>query len=329
MKAVRSLVIIALCAFVGVVVLGVVKKQRARESALVQGKPNAAQPSLSSKPPSKLQVQAKPVQVPVQKPSSPVTPQPATDRIEQLFSVDGKKLPIVETITYKSHVDWMPGKPAWVADYSTHYSTSRHFIARSLNRTRDYLSQKVKDGDRFNVFREGKNISFYLVVDVSQCKMLFYYFDAEKNERVFLKCYQVGLGRKNEGYPSGCLTPLGTYQLGERIAIYKPGTMGVFQQKETEMVRVFGTRWIPFEKEIGECSSPAAGYGLHGAPWIQKESDLVEDKTSIGHYESDGCIRLATDDVEELFSIIITKPTTISIVRSFSEAKLPGKEMTP
>jgi lipoprotein-anchoring transpeptidase ErfK/SrfK len=47
----------------------------------------------------------------------------------------------------------------------------------------------------------------------------------------------------------------------------------------------------------------------------------------IGAYDSDGCIRLSSADIEELFSIVLTKPTFVEIVKDFHEAKLPGVEV--
>ena len=53
----------------------------------------------------------------------------------------------------------------------------------------------------------------------------------------------------------------------------------------------------------------------HGLP--NSQGDLADNQDSIGKYESDGCIRLATADIEELFAIIISQPTTIEIVQGF------------
>ena len=252
---------------------------------------------------------------------------PDADRIQQLFALDSSKLPIVETVSYTSRVPWLKGRPAWIADYASYYGTSRHFIARSLNKKVDYLTQKVSPGDRFNVFKKDKNINFHLLIDLSRCKMWFYYIDLDSNERVLLKTYKVGLGRLDPRKASGCLTPTGKYSLGEKIAIYKPGTMGLFQDQKTEMIRIFGSRWIPFEGEIEGCTEPAKGLGLHGAPWIlDAGGQLVEDKAKIGKYDSDGCIRIAANDIEEIFSIVITKPATVELVKDYREAKLPGKE---
>lgn len=268
------------------------------------------------------------MELPALKPlSSSVALPVEVDRVEQLFSKTGPNLPIVETITYKSRVDWLKGRPVWLSDYASHYATSKHFIARSLNGGRDYFKQDIADGNRFNVLRPGKKINFYLLIDTSRSKMWFYYIDLGANERVLLKTYAVGLGRFDSSKASGMLTPLGKYSLGSKIAIYKPKMMGFYNGAKTEMIRIFGTRWLPFEKELGGATAPAAGFGIHGVPWIPGDKgELAENLDSLGKYESDGCIRLSTRDIEELFSIIITRPTIVELVKDFSEAKLPGVE---
>lgn len=252
---------------------------------------------------------------------------PQANRIEELFRKADPKLPIVETVVYKSRVDWLQGRPAWISDYASHYKTSRHFIARSLNGKDDYFKQDVAIGDRFNVFKKDRDVSFYLVIDLTRSRMWFYYFDKDSNERVLLKTYDVGLGRVMNTHLSGLLTPIGTYKLGEKVAIYKPKQQSLFNGEKIEMMRVFGTRWIPFEKEIEGTTASAKGFGIHGAPWVNDESGkFAEDRNCIGKYESDGCVRLASEDIEELFSIVITKPTYAVLVNDFFDAKLPGNE---
>ncbi len=256
---------------------------------------------------------------------------PDANRIHQLFATDSSKLPIVETISYTSRVPWIQGRPAWIADYASHFNTSRHFIARSLNKKVDYLTQKVSPGDRFNVFKKDKNFRFHLVADLSLCRMWFYYIDLDQNERVLLKTYPIGIGRLDPKRKSGYLTPSGKYTLGDKIAIYKPGTTGFFHEEQIELVKIFGTRWIPFDQEVEGCTEAAKGLGLHGAPWIQdpETHQWIEDRSKIGKYDSDGCIRLLSEDIEEIFAIVITKPTTIELVKDFQEAKLPGVERNP
>lgn len=262
-------------------------------------------------------------------PKGPVTAEefPEVDRIKQLFALDSSKLPIVETVSFTSRVPWLKGRPAWIADYASHYDTSRHFIARSLNKKPDYFTQKISPGDRFNVFKKDKNIQFHLLIDLSRCRLWFYCIDVGANERFLLKTYRVGLGRQDAQRTSGFLTPIGKYEIGDKIAIYKPGTSGFFQDEKVEMVRVFGTRWLPFEKEVEGCSEPAKGFGIHGAPWVEGPNhQIVEKRSVIGNYDSDGCVRLASEDVEEIFAIVITKPTTVELVKDFRDAKLPGHE---
>lgn len=253
---------------------------------------------------------------------------PCANYIESFFDPAALKLPIVETVVYSSRVPWLSGKPAWVSDYASYYKTSKHFIARSLNRKPDYLTQNVKQGDRFNVLRTDKNFYFYLLVDLSRCKMWFYYVDQDTQERVLVKTYDVGLGREDALKASGFLTPMGKYELGQKIAVYRPGVKGVYNNENIEMVQVFGTRWIPFEKEVENCSAPAKGFGLHGNPlcFNAQTNQWVEDTSGLGKYTSDGCLRMSKDAMEELFSIIVSRPTVIELVKDFHDAKLPGKE---
>ena len=250
------------------------------------------------------------------------------DRIHRLFTFGKSKLPFVDTVAYTSRVSWLNGRPAWIADYASYYSTSRHFIARGLNGKKDYFTQKVSSGDRFNVFAKDKEVEFYSVIDISRLKMWFYAFDKTSNERILLKTYAVGVGKYDTDSESGSLTPIGRFLLGEKIAIYKSGVEGYFEDQKVEMIQVFGTRWIPFKEEIDDSRPFAKGLGIHGAPWHQDATSgqLVEDTHFIGKYDSSGCIRLAQQDMEEFFATVITKPTIVEIVNKFEDAKLPGVE---
>ncbi len=264
----------------------------------------------------------------------PIKDQVASEEVDQvwrLFAFGKEKSPIVETVRYKSRVPWLKGRSAWIADYAAYYATSRHFIARSLNGCSngrpDYETQKVSPGDQFNVFNPGRNVSFYLLVDLSRCKMWFYYCDPETKESELLKTYNVGLGRLDPGSNFASLTPKGQFLLGDKIAIFKPGVKGYFQGEEVEMVRVFGTRWLPFAQEMSGEGGDPRGYGFHGAPWFfdEEAKSYKESSETVEGYESDGCIRLKQEDIEELYSIVITKPTLVEVVTDYSQAKLIKK----
>jgi lipoprotein-anchoring transpeptidase ErfK/SrfK len=252
------------------------------------------------------------------------------DRTPQLFNPFGPRLPIVQTIRYTPKVQWVKDRPAWIVDYASHYQTSKHFISRSLTGKKDYFHSEINPGDRFNVLKNDLNFEFYLLVDVSSCKMRFYYLEPAKKELVLLKTYSVVVGRRDVMSPSSCLTPLGKYRLGPRIAVYKAGMIGTFRKQKAEMIQVFGTRWIPFEEEIAGCTAPAKGYGIHGQPWIKNpEGQWIDNLELANGYHSDGCIRMKTEDMEEVFSIIVTRPTTIEIVKSFEQATLDAKDVEP
>ncbi len=243
------------------------------------------------------------------------------DRTNEFFNKRGAKLPIVETITYKSRVPWLKGRPAWISDYASHYKTSRHFIARSLNGMAEYENQRVSEGDTFNVLKIGSDIEFNLVVDLKSCHMWFYYKDLKSNGKTLVKTYKVSVGCPDSTSASGLATPTGKYSLGEKIATYKPKIKSFYQGEKVEMVKIFGTRWIPFDEEIEGCTASPKGLGIHGLPLQQNNrNEFVEDLSTLGKQISDGCIRLSTKDMEELFSIIITRPTTIEIVNGIKPA---------
>lgn len=316
----RILLIGSTTLFAAIAITAVIKKNRAYEKQITgQEKQSSSFVIMSPK------MEAK---QPYTKPVFLKGDLPCVDRIYQLFSKHPtSQFPIVETISYTSSVSWLAGRPAWLNDYADYYQTSSYFILRSLGAKGDYSQQRIVEGNRFNVFRRDKKIEFYLLVDISRCKMGFYYLDVGTNERILLKTYPIGLGRLDENKPSGSLTPLGRYILGKRVATYQLESKGIYQNKMLEMVTVFGTHWIPFEQEIG-CSEPVKGYGLQGSPWVMDSNgQLVEDLACIGGYSSNGCIRLASKDIEEIFAIVITKPTFIEIVKDFGEATLPGIEV--
>ncbi len=328
MSILKIIFVSAFLLFCGIGIAALVKKSSSKESGVKEI--IVGQPAIEKRfAPKQVLLEQRDVKEKIDARKESENNLPNIDRVFQLFTTGSSKLPIVETVEYSSSVSWLKGRPAWVSDYAIYYNTSKHFIARSLNNSLDYFSQKVSLGSRFNVFKRDKKLEFHLVIDVSQCKMAFYYLDLDTHERILLKVYKVGLGRLDSVKPSGTLTPLGSYQLGDRISIYAPGVVGFFHDQKTEMIRIFGSRWIPFGEEIEGCSEPSRGYGIHGAPWVvgSTNGDLVENRSCIGKYESDGCIRLLKEDMEELYAIIITKPTFVHIAKKFQDVTLPGVEV--
>jgi lipoprotein-anchoring transpeptidase ErfK/SrfK len=249
--------------------------------------------------------------------------EPEENGLSALF-VKGTACPIVETITYKRRAPWKTRGPAWLVDYANHYKTSLDFIYASLNGGRDFKQVTVSDGARFNVLRNDIDFRFHLIVSLSACRLRLYYVIPEQKKAVFLKSYSVCLGKKDSSKSSECLTPLGMYQLGEKTATFRPKMTGMHKGKKIELIQVFGGYWMPFEKTIGECTEPARGFGIHGTPILRDANSgaLKEDNSSLGQYESDGCIRLAGKDIQELFAVVSTHKTYVELVPSFDQSRL-------
>ncbi|NGX45448.1 MAG: hypothetical protein K940chlam2_00602 [Chlamydiae bacterium] len=250
---------------------------------------------------------------------------PHADRMNDLFHSEKSKLPFVERVTYSPSVPWLKGRPAWIADYAAHYATASHFIARSLKGPSNYLSMAVTEGDTFNVLTKDRPLEFYLAVDTSRCMMAVYCYDADAKKRYLLKSYRVGLGRRDLDSPSGCLTPLGRFQLGKNAAVYKPGAMGQYNDQKVELIQIFGTRWIPFGETISGTASPK-GYGIQGAPFVRDKGKILEQDELIGKYASEGSICLSREDLEELFAVITSRPAYVEVVTDINHAQLPGIE---
>ena len=273
--------------------------------------------------------------IPTHVPAPPILPSsddsvlpPDVDRIAEIFTPYPPLLPIVETITYAGRVSWVTGRAAYLGDYASHYRTSKHFISRSLHGMGSYLSDVVAKGNRFNVLRTDKKIEFHLLLDLSRLKLWVYALDKDEDQKTLLKSYPVCAGRLNSSRRSGSLTPCGTFSLGEEIAVYKPGAMGTYKNASKEMIAIFGTRWIPLGREVAHCDAPCKGLGIHGAPYRKDPNtgESVEHRSCIGRYESNGCIRLRSEDIEELFALIVSRPSFIHIAKDFTEAKIPGEE---
>ncbi|MCP5509165.1 MAG: L,D-transpeptidase [Chlamydiales bacterium] len=245
------------------------------------------------------------------------------DRTNRLYAKGVKKLPFMETVTYTHHVPWLKGRSALINDYSRYYRTSSQFISRSLNNGQsEEIYGKVSQGDSFNVIDANKNIEFHLVVDLSSRYLHLYACDMDLQERYLLKIYKVGVGALDPLAESGCETPLGTYPLSNKVGIYKPGVISNVGGRVIELVQLYGTRHIPFGDKGRYCA-------LQGNPWVvdADTGELTEVRNFVGQYATEGNIRLHTEDMEELFSIVTSRPTNIQIVREFQEAQLPGREV--
>ncbi len=126
------------------------------------------------------------------------------------------------------------------------------------------------------------NAPFTIVVDKSQ-NILFL-----KSGEEVVKTYIVATGKNNS-------TPVGTFKIVDKIPNppwFKPGVAQPIPAGSPE--NILGTRWLAL-------SVPS--YGIHG----------TTEPQSLGRQVTQGCVRMANQDVEELYTIV-PKGTEVTIV---------------
>jgi lipoprotein-anchoring transpeptidase ErfK/SrfK len=130
----------------------------------------------------------------------------------------------------------------------------------------------------------GKTYNIYVgdwQIVISKSRKKLYLFDGGK----IFKVYKIGIGKEDR-------TPTGVFKTGGKRKNpdwYSPTGIIPYGEKGN----VLGTRWIRLIPD-GKTSRPVSGLGIHGT-WAPE---------SIGKAESNGCVRLLNEDVEELFAII-------------------------
>ena len=115
----------------------------------------------------------------------------------------------------------------------------------------------------------------------------------------FIKRYPIGLGKDNS-------TPAGEFTAGTRLR--KPPWTGedpITGRKTVvyhgEPSYPLGDHWVSLREPGG---SEKAGYGIHG----------TNDPQSIGTLASRGCIRMLNDDIAELFDLLVTGKSRITLL---------------
>ncbi len=152
------------------------------------------------------------------------------------------------------------------------YGTTTDLIATANNISNP---NNIQIGDRLRIM---DHPAFEIEVSKSENWLLL------KLNGKFFKRYTVGTGKFNR-------TPVGTFKITDKEknpAWWKDNKQIPFGDPEN----ILGTRWMKIVA-TGE-TPPAAGYGIHGT-W---------DNTSLGQQSSAGCVRMANEDVEELFMLV-------------------------
>lgn len=156
-------------------------------------------------------------------------------------------------------------------------------IARGFNTTVDLIKRsnslntdKIIPGKKLKVW----NTPFSLLIDKSQNILIL------KNDEEIFKTYIISTGSNNS-------TPVGNFKIVSKLenpVWFKTGTVVPPGSPEN----LLGTRWIGFN---------LTGYGIHG----------TNEPQSLGKQATQGCVRMANSDVEEIYTIL-SEGTEVTIV---------------
>lgn len=147
-------------------------------------------------------------------------------------------------------------------------------IARQFKTTADLI--KKSNNLASDVITPGKKVKiwkapFAILVDKSQNILIL------KSDEEILKTYVVATGKDNS-------TPVGTFKITSKLVNptwFKAGAVVPAGSPEN----ILGTRWMGLDKP---------SYGIHG----------TTDPQSLGKQATQGCVRMANSDVEELYTIV-------------------------
>lgn len=147
-------------------------------------------------------------------------------------------------------------------------------IAREFKTTTDLImksnnltSDKILPGRKIKVW----TAPFSIIVDKSQDTL------ALKADEEIIKTYTVSTGINNS-------TPVGKFKIANKIinpTWFKAGAVVAAGSPEN----ILGSRWLGLD---------LPGYGIHG----------TTDPQNLGRQVTQGCVRMANSDVEELYTIV-------------------------
>lgn len=145
-----------------------------------------------------------------------------------------------------------------------------------IKKSNNLENDKIFPGRKIKV----QTAPFNIFIDKSQNVLIL------KSDEEVIKTYLVSTGKDNS-------TPAGVFKITNKLTDpiwFKAGAVVPAASPEN----VLGTRWIGFD---------LSGYGIHG----------TTDPQTLGQQVTQGCVRMANPDVEELY-IIIPPGTEVTIV---------------
>lgn len=138
----------------------------------------------------------------------------------------------------------------------------------------------IRIGERLKIIKG----TFNIFVDKSEYILILTLNDH------YIKQYDIGTGKDDK-------TPVGTFEVSEKMVepTWYAGNGEVYKFGHEK--NVLGTRWIGFKDKPGYY-----GFGIHGTAYPE----------SIGKSESNGCVRLKNQEVEELY-VFVTSESKVFI----------------
>lgn len=173
-----------------------------------------------------------------------------------------------------------------------------HRMIMRINRIRD--ARRLRAGRRLKVIRG----PFHAVITKSTFTMDVY-LQRKDLPRVFIRRFRVGLG-KDGSTPTGLWRVAAGEKLVHPVWYPPPNSLRQGPIRYGEPEYAFGEKglWIGMEG-LDEATKFLSNYGIHS----------TNDPESIGQSRSEGCIRLADEDIEFLFAALYEKYSTIEVRR--------------
>lgn len=176
-------------------------------------------------------------------------------------------------------------------------------IARRRELATDWrLIQRVNRISNPNSLRAGQTLKlvrgpFHAVVNKAAYRVDVYQGSPDDPANwLFIKSYRVGLGEGNS-------TPLGNYVIKKNSKLVNPPWVNPRTGERfgaDDPKNPIGEHWIGWQG-VGD-SAVNQGYGFHG----------TIEPDSIGQQRSMGCVRMASEDVGELYELLVEE---VSVVR--------------
>lgn len=145
-----------------------------------------------------------------------------------------------------------------------------------IKRANNLTSDRIIPGQRLKV----NTCGFSIVVDKSRNRLFL------RREGDIFKTYTVATGEAGS-------TPEGKFEIVNKLiepTWYRAGAVILPDDPDN----ILGTRWLGFDK---------AGYGIHG----------TTEPETLGQQVTLGCVRMANEDVEELYDIVPTGTEVIVV----------------